>query len=470
MNLSDLIQFNDPQYMSGGAEGGTDVLRPQTIKTIAGIPVEQFIQRKGPDSMGPSGEVGPTGQVYNPLSGQWERGFVVPGLDNTQLIPESLASQIPGSGAYAGTTPKDVHDYTQGLQALSIVAGGVLGGGAITGALGGAGAAGAGLGGATTADLAGLTGASGAVGGGGTLASLAGGAADLGPMGLDSYAATGGVGAGTSWGAGAGAGAGGAAITDAGTGTFGAPGADATAAQATSGGTIGSGGYDATTAALGGAGAAGTGLTGSTAASGASALSKILAGNGSADDWASLLGKAAPGLLGAYGANQQAGQLSDLANQYMGFGAPSRARYEASMTPGFDPTTIPGYAGALDSTSKAVMAKLSATGGNPYGNPGDLIEANKAIVNGTALPAIQNYQNQNAASGGMSQLAGAVPGIAQQAIGSSGGVYSSLGAGINNAVNPPTTMADWIKMLTSSGISSGNNNPYGNSNSMSSLA
>lgn len=446
MNLSDLIQFNDPQYYSGGAEGGTDILRPQTIKTIAGIPVDQFLQRKGPDSMGPSGEVGPTGQVYNPLSGQWERGFVVPGLDNTQLIPESLASQIPGSGAYAGTTPKDTHDYTQGLQALGIVAGGVLGGGAITSALGGAGAVGAGLGGATTADIAGLTGASGAVGGGSTLASLAGGATGAAEaitpyeLAVGGGAAAGPTGFGTIAG---GAAAGGASIADLGTGTFGSPGADATAAQATSGGTIGSGGYDAATAAAAGAGAT---SIGSTAASGASALSKILAGNGTAADYASLLGQAAPGLLGAYGASQQASALSDLADKYYNAGAPSRARYEASMTPGFDPTTIPGYSGALDSASGAILSKLS-TQGNPYGNPGALIEANKQIVNGTALPAVQNYQSLNANAGGISSMNAAAPGVAQQAIGSSGGVLSALGSAAGSVLNPPQSLSDLLKSL-----------------------
>lgn len=187
----------------------------------------------------------------------------------------------------------------------------------------------------------------------------------------------------------------------------------------------------------------------------ASVFSKILDGTATADDWLSLAGKAIPGLVGAYGANKQAGQLSDLAGQFSAYGAPSRARYEASMSPGFDPTTIPGYSGALDSASKAVMSKLS-TQGNPYGNPGGLIEANKQIVSGTALPAIQNYQNQNAAAGGISQLAGAVPGISQQAIGSAGGALSSLGSAAANVLNPTSnpyggTIADFLKSLAKGG-------------------
>lgn len=473
MNLSDLIQFNDPQYYSGGAEGGTDILRPQTIKTIAGIPVDQFIQRKGPDSMGPSGEVGPTGQVFNPLTGQWEVGYVVPGLDNTQLIPESIAKQIPGSASYAGTTPKDVHDYTQGLQALGIVAGGVLGGGALTGALGGAGAAGAGLAGATTADIAGLTGASGAIGGGGSLASLAGAGGGLefagGPELFSGGGAVGGGAAGTGA-AGAAPYTGGLQLTgtsglgfQATPGAVGAfnsgvgidgltiPGSTSLAGITNAGATaagVGTGG-----SILGGMTASGLGSAASTAASTGSIIDKIVNGTATTADYLKAGVSALPGLLGAYGASQQASALSDLADKYYNAGAPSRARYEASMTPGFDPTTIPGYSGALDSASGAILSKLS-TQGNPYGNPGGLIEANKAIVNGTALPAVQNYQSLNANAGGISSMNAAAPGVAQQAIGSSGGVLSALGSAAGSVFNPPQTadqstasLADLLKKL-----------------------
>lgn len=213
----------------------------------------------------------------------------------------------------------------------------------------------------------------------------------------------------------------------------------------------------ATTAASGTSGAAST------------ALQRVLGGNGTAADFAQLGLQAAPGLLGAVGANQQSNALSSLAGQYMGFGAPSRARYEASMSPGFDPMSIPGYSGAVDSASKGLLSHLSATGGNPYGNPGGMIEANKAIISGTELPAIQNYQSQNAAAGGLSQLAGAAPGVAQQAIGSSGGVFSALGSAANSVVNPQQssmqTVAQLLKSLgiTSSGVSSLSGSGYSGS-------
>jgi hypothetical protein len=153
--------------------------------------------------------------------------------------------------------------------------------------------------------------------------------------------------------------------------------------------------------------------------------------------------------LGAYGANRQAGQLGALASQYTGFGAPSRARYETSMTPGFDPTSIPGYAGALDTTSKNVLARLSAQGGNPFGNPAGLVQANKDIVSGTALPAIQNYQALNANTGfGTSMQLGA--GLQGQAIGADANTLNALGYGLNAITNPQPSLSDLIDQIQKS--------------------
>lgn len=107
-----------------------------------------------------------------------------------------------------------------------------------------------------------------------------------------------------------------------------------------------------------------------------------------------LIGKLGAAGLQAFGSNQQSNSLNQLAQQQMGFGAPSRGRFEAAMTPGFDPNSIPGYAGALDTASKSILARLSARDGNPFGSPGGLIQANKDIVSGTALPAINEYTRQ----------------------------------------------------------------------------
>ena len=150
--------------------------------------------------------------------------------------------------------------------------------------------------------------------------------------------------------------------------------------------------------------------------------------------------------LGMYGANKQASALQGLANKYESYGGPSRARFDASMSPGFDPMSIPGYAGALDSTSKSLLARLSAQGGNPFGNPGGLIDANKQIVAGTALPAIQEYQRLNANTGFGSSM-NAAANLGTQAIGADAGALNALGYGINSLTNPQPSLADLLKQI-----------------------
>ena len=162
---------------------------------------------------------------------------------------------------------------------------------------------------------------------------------------------------------------------------------------------------------------------------------------------ASMLGKLGATALGMYGSNQQAKSLSELASQYQNYGAPSRARYEASMTPGFDPNSIPGYSGALDSTMKSTLARLSATGGNPFGNPGGLIDANKQIVAGTALPAINEYQRLNANTGFGNSMNAALN-LQQQGVGADANSLNALGYGINSLTNPQPSLTDLMKQLS----------------------
>jgi hypothetical protein len=159
--------------------------------------------------------------------------------------------------------------------------------------------------------------------------------------------------------------------------------------------------------------------------------------------------------LGAYGSSKQADTLNNLAQQYMAFGAPSRNRYEGSFAPGFSMANEPGYAGAMKSASDAVLASLSAKGGNPYGDPHALIEANKAILDGTALPALYNYRNQNASTGGYGAFNTAAPGAALGAANAEGNIYNAIGYGLNNVLNPQPTIADLIKAMKPAGLTSG---------------
>jgi hypothetical protein len=157
--------------------------------------------------------------------------------------------------------------------------------------------------------------------------------------------------------------------------------------------------------------------------------------------------------LGVAGARNQANAYRDLNNQYMAMGAPSRGRYEASMTPGFDPNSIPGYSGAVDTASKGILARLAATGGNPWGNPGGLIEANKQIISGTALPAIQDYQRLNAGTGGYAGFNAAAPGTATAGIGAQGGVYNAVGSGLAGLTNPQPSIYETLARLGIQGLS-----------------
>ena len=125
------------------------------------------------------------------------------------------------------------------------------------------------------------------------------------------------------------------------------------------------------------------------------------------------------------------------------------------MTPGFDPTQIPGYSGALKTASDAQLAGLSATGGNPWGNPGGLIDAQKKVVAGTALPAVDAYQRLNQAGGqlGFSQAAN----FDQAGIGANTNLYNALGYGLNQLTQPQqdNSLAGALKALQQAGFLKG---------------
>lgn len=200
------------------------------------------------------------------------------------------------------------------------------------------------------------------------------------------------------------------------------------------GGSLASGGSTAGGGAA--SAAAGTVGGGSATAGAGSALSRILDGSATSADWLSLAGTGGSTLLGMLGSQQQTQAYKDLAKQYMDFGAPSRARFEASMSPGFDVNSIPGYKGAVDTASETLLRRLSATGGNPFGNPGGLIEANKAIISGTALPAYNEYARLNANTGFGSSMNAAVP-LQTAAIGSDANSLNALGYGLGQLTQPP---------------------------------
>lgn len=204
-------------------------------------------------------------------------------------------------------------------------------------------------------------------------------------------------------------------------------------------------------AALGGTGAAtvaGPAAAAATAAGagiGATKLSDVLSGDVGIGDLAGQLtlsdaGKiAGTGLatVGSVLAQQDIANKQDaLAREYMGFGAPSRARYEASFAPGFDITAAdPAFKGALDASTDSLLRKGSV-GGNPYGNPGVLAEILKYTTGNVALPYLKDYRNQNAATGGFGAFSTAAPGAATNSINATGSMYSDVAGGLADILNP----------------------------------
>jgi hypothetical protein len=150
---------------------------------------------------------------------------------------------------------------------------------------------------------------------------------------------------------------------------------------------------------------------------GATKLSDVLSGNVNPLDNLTLgnLGTIGATAGSIYGNQQIADKYDALARDYMGLGAPSRARYEASFDPNFDINKLPGLKGAMDTSYQSLLMGLS-TQGNPFGNPTGFTEAMKYVTGNVALPALQNYRNQNAASGGYGAFSTAAPGAAGNAI------------------------------------------------------
>lgn len=185
------------------------------------------------------------------------------------------------------------------------------------------------------------------------------------------------------------------------------------------------GGYTAANTVPTGAAATGAG-TGSAASS---ALSRILGGNASTQDWLSLAGQLGSLGLGVYGANQQANATSDLYNRYFDMGAPYRASLQQLNDNPASFYSSPMFQGALQQGSDALSRSLSAKVGNPILNPTALQEMQNYTTRGS-LDAYNQRWNQLASAGqlGVGQAAG----LGSQAAAAQGGTANALGAGLSS--------------------------------------
>ena len=91
----------------------------------------------------------------------------------------------------------------------------------------------------------------------------------------------------------------------------------------------------------------------------------------------------------------------------------------------------PGYKNALDQTTQGILRGLSIKG-NPADNPSMIYSALNDVNKGFAYPALTQYRNQNAATGGYSAYNTAAPETAVAQAGSQAGLYNAIGGGLGN--------------------------------------
>lgn len=360
-------------------------------------------------------------------------------------------------------------DYAGHLAMVAGILGGMAGGAGLMGTLGGAGAGAAGVAGET--GIAGLTAADLAGEGlftGLTDAQLAGSAGGFGGLG----------GADAAWGVNPIADTGIQGLTQAdlaGTGNF----TGLTDAQLASypGGTAGSGSladfmknfqqnnpsskaFSELFQQLDNAGGNGQPFPGfgQVAQAGGGAISRLLNGDASTQDWMKLLTSLGSTGLGLAGANAQTGALNDVYDKQMALGAPSRARFEGSFAPGFNLATgDPGFQQALATSGDVATRAAGAKYGNPAESPGAMAEIQKYILGSTYLPQLNTYRSQNLTGGqlGTNTAGTAALGGAQ----ASGGMYNALGSGLAQLTAPDNSLASLMKQLNDLNLNMGGKVP-----------
>jgi len=178
---------------------------------------------------------------------------------------------------------------------------------------------------------------------------------------------------------------------------------------------------------------------GATAGTG-TALSRIMDGKSTPADWVNVLGTAGATGLGMYSANQQANTLADLAEKSRADRAPFLGRANEWLTNPSAYIEGPGQA-----AMKGTLAGLSAKFGNPIGS-------------GAAL--------QFATDAGLRDWRDAVTGMANLglsgedtrarlgigAAGAEADMWSNLGGGISEIVNPRRSLADLLREYRSAGL------------------
>ena len=152
-------------------------------------------------------------------------------------------------------------------------------------------------------------------------------------------------------------------------------------------------------------------------------------------------------LLGAYNTYNRQNQLWDS-------GAASRDRFNAGMQPGFDLNSMPGYKGALDTSSDAFTRSLSAKQGNPAGTGSAQAETQKYLMGSLGLPAWRDYENLNQGVGWNQGSIGSANSAQNltSAVGQAAGTLlpsnsSGTGSSIASQVGNLSQLNDYLKKL-----------------------
>lgn len=169
-----------------------------------------------------------------------------------------------------------------------------------------------------------------------------------------------------------------------------------------------------------------------------------------------VLGGLAQGIGGIAAGNAVGDAYSDVANQYLALGGPSRDRFNASFAPGFDLMQAePGLQGALDTAANTSARALSTRFGNPADSPTAQAEMNKYLMGNVYLPQLNTYRSQNLTGGGLGVNVAGTGSMGEA--GASGMGWEALGAGLNTALNPQPSLADLFKQYGLGGNQGGFN-------------
>jgi hypothetical protein len=163
------------------------------------------------------------------------------------------------------------------------------------------------------------------------------------------------------------------------------------------------------------------------------------------------LGRAAPGLIGAFASSRQADDYKALADQFAGYGAPYRQRLADLYADPSKFLSSPDVQKPVQMGSD-ILARSLSTQGNPTGS-GNALQQLQSYSADQLFGRLGQEKDRLGGFGGLTAYNSAAPSAASNAIGANANVANSLGAAANNVFNPPKTLAQQLQEFkTLSGV------------------